>query len=451
MSTAYYSQGMESYNNTVNPSNYTTWKGTGNQSYPVAVSSSNIRPLTNKDTGNVFPTGFGLARPIKHWRKGRVIPVQGASTINPDIQYNINRYTPSSRGASLGGGAGGMGQVTQWIGQPGSVSVKPNSHDEINETLENQKDCTLCQGVSGVVDYSPHQAYLTQNPQPQTETPTFCCNEERKALRRVIYAKTKLDKNYFTSTKQYLQNRCKTYDQRIFNFVDSVPVANQGNRFKPGSPQALSNTYVANCQPNGEISQVDEVQLIRIMVQIMQQKGIFSSNEVFDFIQAQITTLASFLQFINETLPPVSRPLAVSVYNLCLTNPSINSANALQGNLRQCKLVVYKPNNYQYAQQGAVSSSARMLKLNVSTIETNLAGYNRQAKIGVDLGFNSQVVNSSGQPVVPFLYKNKAVGCQAQTQIHFQNHKSCNNTPAQPTQSPLSTNHYAQSPVDALA
>ena len=33
-----------------------------------------------------------------------------------------------------------------------------------------------------------------------------------------------------------------------------------------------------------------------------------------------------------------------------------------------CKPVVYKPNNYKYAQQGAVSSSTRLLRLNVETI-----------------------------------------------------------------------------------
>jgi hypothetical protein len=35
--------------------------------------------------------------------------------------------------------------------------------------------------------------------------------------------------------------------------------------------------------------------------------------------------------------------------------------------------VEYKPNNPQFAQQGAVSSSTRILKLNVTTIEKNAA------------------------------------------------------------------------------
>ena len=39
--------------------------------------------------------------------------------------------------------------------------------------------------------------------------------------------------------------------------------------------------------------------------------------------------------------------------------------------LKGCSQVYYKPNNPQFANQGAVSSSTRILKLNVDTISTN--------------------------------------------------------------------------------
>ena len=55
---------------------YVTWKGSGVNSNPVGTAPGHIRPLTNNDPGNVFQTGFGLPRPIKHFRKGRVIPPQ---------------------------------------------------------------------------------------------------------------------------------------------------------------------------------------------------------------------------------------------------------------------------------------------------------------------------------------------------------------------------------------
>ena len=47
---------------------YVTWKGSGINSNPVGSASGHIRPLTNNDPGNVFQTGFGLPRPIKHFR-----------------------------------------------------------------------------------------------------------------------------------------------------------------------------------------------------------------------------------------------------------------------------------------------------------------------------------------------------------------------------------------------
>ena len=41
-----------------------------------------------------------------------------------------------------------------------------------------------------------------------------------------------------------------------------------------------------------------------------------------------------------------------------------------------CSCVVYKPNNKQYSSQGAVSSSARLLRLNVETITNSKHNYN---------------------------------------------------------------------------
>ena len=92
-----------------------------------------------------------------------------------------------------------------------------------------------------------------------------------------------------------------------------------------------------------------------------------------------------------------------------------------------CARVVYKPSNYQFAKQGAVSSSTLLLKRNVTTIETNLAGYNRDMLRGTQLGLQNSLT-ANGQPAIPFLYKNKIQGCNAQVQRRFQNHKSCTTT-----------------------
>jgi DNA polymerase III epsilon subunit-like protein len=67
-------------------------------------------------------------------------------------------------------------------------------------------------------------------------------------------------------------------------------------------------------------------------------------------------------------------------------------------NPKGCAQVFYKPNNPQFAQQGGVSSSTRILKLNVDTISTAAAGV-RKLK-GANLA--AQLVN--GDPVnVPFI------------------------------------------------
>ena len=105
MSTAVYPLGMNSmpasgynHNSTYYNKQYITWKGTGANSFHVGTAAGHIRPLTNKDPGNVFPTGFGLPRPIKHFRKCRVIPpqpVEGVPNLiinspNGDVNLNIN-------------------------------------------------------------------------------------------------------------------------------------------------------------------------------------------------------------------------------------------------------------------------------------------------------------------------------------------------------------------------
>ena len=93
MSTAYYPLGMRqampasgyNHKSTYFNKQYLPWKGTGPFSNPVGSAAGHIRPLTNNDTGNVFQSGsfpsrtyshtrVFLPRPIKHFRKGRVIP-----------------------------------------------------------------------------------------------------------------------------------------------------------------------------------------------------------------------------------------------------------------------------------------------------------------------------------------------------------------------------------------
>ena len=64
---------------------------------------------------------------------------------------------------------------------------------------------------------------------------------------------------------------------------------------------------------------------------------------------------------------------ALGEFEAFINNPYWGVPFAGPSNPNGCKLTVYKPNNPQFAVQGAVDSSTRMLKLNVDTITTNSA------------------------------------------------------------------------------
>ena len=393
MSSAVYPLGMRptpssGYNHKSSfPQQYITWKGTGLSQTPVGITAGTIRPLTNLDYGNNFPAPFGKPRPIKHARKGAIprVSIDDATSYEDYVQIdrNLNREVKSSTPGTL---------VKQMIDNPGSYSVKQN-------TLLNLP--TNCQGICVSANLYPNIPYLTENPEPVSTSPTFCCNEERKARRRVLPASTNLKQNYYTTHIQYLENRCKTYEQRAFNFVrPAVPLSDI--EAKPGSPAAEYNTYVANCQPNGEIYTASEAALVAEILLILQNEGIIASNDEAKEIYKQITTFKTLVTFI-QNLPEPNRESAIIIYDAFVLNPYTGVPITGPTNPLGCKLVVYKPNNYQFAQQGAVSSRTLNLKLNVDTIEKNLAHLSKN-----------------------YRFKNKAPTCQAGTYIGtFQNPRMC--------------------------
>ena len=464
MSTAFYPLGMKTYNNYVHQGGYKSWKGTGVFSNPVGTASSHIRPLTNKDPNNNFKTGFGLPRPMKHYRKGRVIPILIADPNNPDVYINadvvnpeLNRFVKSSKGSSLGGGSGGRGLLNEMLDNPGSYIVKENTITEINNVEELDKNCKTCEGVGIVATYYPNNTYLTDNPEVNTTNKKLCCNEERKAKRRVIYASTILKKNYFTTTKQYLQNRCQTYEQKAFNFQQPNPILyEQSNNYninpllvKPGSPLATTNTYVANCFPNFEIYDTTEIALVTKLLYILLSKNLITQAQYDTLIRLPYLSFDKVVVIINN-LPEPMKSEANNIFLDYLNDPYNGVPFSGPSNSFGCKLTVYKPNNPQYAKQGAVSSSTRMLKLNVDTISSNAASLKGPTPM--------LIVNDltrGANPENPFILKNKAAKCNNASLIHFQNKKSCYldkryNLNTAPTQPAFSSNHFAQSPVNPL-
>jgi hypothetical protein len=286
MSTAFYptnmrqqSAGGYSNKSTLENIPYVSWKGTGIYSNPVGVTSTHIRPLTNNDTGNIFPTGFGLPRPLKQYRKGRVIPINFNFLSNtPEnllIAYNVNRAVKSSLGSSLGGGNGGTGLISQMIDMPGSFIVKDNQPANNIDT-----ECKNCNGTTIVSDWMPINN-LTEKPQPNVTNPLLCCNQQKKAYNRTLPTNTNVKKNYYQTTGMYLYNRCQTFKQRQFNFISgpidkkleqlfmSYPFATAKilEYSKPGDPLSIINLYVAQCNPNFTIEKGVEIGFVNTLSQ----------------------------------------------------------------------------------------------------------------------------------------------------------------------------------------
>jgi hypothetical protein len=212
MSTAFYPQGMKKYNNHLPQGGFISWKN----KFPTGITSTHLRPLTNKDPANWYPASFGKPRPLKQYRKG-----------NSSGMNDVGRVVRSSMSQSLEGGLGPIGQLQ---GVPGNYQV--NSETKVN--------CENCNGLKIVDNYKPQTTFLTENPEPLiTETKELCCNAEKKALENVIYASQNCQNaNYYPNYIQYLQNKCSTYEQKAFGFVKPVVFG--------------SAEYVTNCQPYGE-------------------------------------------------------------------------------------------------------------------------------------------------------------------------------------------------------
>lgn len=465
MSTAVYPLGMKSmpssgytHKSTYYNKEYKIWKGSGINQNPIATAPGHIRPLTNKDPGNIFPTGFGLPRPIKHFRKGRMIPSQPIEDVpnliinspysdvmlnineNKLINYNINRFVKSSTSVPLGGSSSSSGLLNDTLGAPGSYSVKTN--DVYNISMNNMNDnCNNCQGISLVSSYQPNIPYITETPEKQNTKPGWCCNREEQAKKRVIYASTNLKKNYYTTSKEYLRNRCKTYDQKAFNFLShrtnsNGPYNNNSPYYNitdgtigyvPGSPLGLFNTYLANCQLNTQLYQDSQMYYIDKMLSIMLIENIITQDQQNEFNESGINTINGFYDWL-KSLPEEQREQSLIVFNIFINDPYNGMSASGPSNPAGCQLTVYKPNNYQYAKQGAVSSSTRLLKLTVNTISTNAASIQNYNNMGKGLVTANQIYRGDNANMTNLL-KNKAPTCFSPLPLNFykrfQNKKNC--------------------------
>lgn len=435
MSTAFYPTNMRQqssggYSNKSSLQNipYVPWKGTGIFSNPVGVTATHIRPLTNSDPGNVFPTGFGLPRPIKHYRKGTVIPINfNVLTLDPEnpgqyiekslIEYNVNRAVKSSISSSLGGGNGGTGLISQMIDMPGSFSVKDNGLNEQSiDGINIDNDCKNCNGVGMVSSWMPIKN-LTENPEPTVTNPILCCNQQRKALQRVLPTNTNIKKNYYQTTYMYLYNRCQTFKQRQFNFIVGpidkkildlflaypFVTAKILEYSKPGDPLSIANYYVAQCNPNFTISTSVEIGFINALSNSLLAANFISKDSYDIIIRTSPSNVQIFLSSLQNILTKEQYTIVIDYMYQLAANPYNGSVISGPSNPKGCAQVIYKPNNPQFAKQGGVSSSTRILKLNVDTI-SRAAAKQKQLRSA-----------SVATPNTSYIYKDKVPQCQAQT------------------------------------
>jgi hypothetical protein len=86
--------------------------------------------------------------------------------------------------------------------------------------------------------------------------------------------------------------------------------------------------------------------------------------------------IGEYIVKLNELLTPNDFEKVVDYIYLLSANP-YNNINDIFTPKQGCARVYYKPNNPQFAQQGGVSSSTRILKLNVDTITKNAYNTNK--------------------------------------------------------------------------
>jgi hypothetical protein len=193
-------------------------------------------------------------------------------------------------------------------------------------------------------------------------------------------------------------------------------------------------------------------------------KNIITQTEIDNFYSLNINSIRGLFDWINA-LPEPQNTLALDVFKAFINNPYWGMPLAGPSNPSGCQLVVYKPNNYQFAKQGAVDSSTRNLKLNVDTISSNAASIHNYNNTGAQLVTANELYAGNANNYNNIL-KNKAPGCNTPYPLNFsqsgpyQNKKWCFYRDLPVYQVPISqlgtyryfprsvtnSNHFSQSP-----
>jgi len=328
------------------------------------------------------------ARPIKHFRK---------------------KLAPNPNSGS------GKAYVSQIMDTPGGSTYLGIQHDSTGQSVPNCHYCydseSIPIGIKNIIPTSknniirklPSDSFfdsplLSQNPnascwQQQKNNPTYtticvACNPENNIIKSGV---SLLNKRYYSNSQAYLYSRCKTYNQKLS--VNKRP----GNTYFDSTGTLL--------WPNND------------------PKG----PTVFN----------------TQNCPKNCAP-AYSTDGSCCTVE--NSTNCPPSTVA----TIYKPNNRQFAQQGAVSGGTRLLKLKYDTITKNGNSF-RSA-------FGAQGANAGkyqGTSTGPYFLKSKIGPCidrkrargtnQSGSNLLFSrangNHTNCFHTPISSTVRQNKTNN----------
>ena len=207
-----------------------------------------------------------------------------------------------------------------------------------------------------------------------------------------------------TSNTQQLDRDCQTC-QGIGLISDWQPITNLTE--KP-QPETQSHEYCCNEERNA---------LVRVRpASTLLDKNYYTTisdylyNRCQTFEQKQFNYLSSG----TSTVKP-GEPLSQNNIYKANCNPNLeiqytesllpNALPLTPSNPRGCEIVQYKPNNYKYAKQGAVSSSDRLLRLSVETSNQNLSNITKSQS---DLLKSKYFLNASGNISEPCCIPNKS-------------------------------------------
>ena len=356
MSSATYPLGMKTSNNHVLTGGYKTWKGTGLNSNPVATTAGNIPPYTNKDYDNTTIYKHGLPRPLKwSYRKGTTIQINRI-IVDPNDNTKFIEISPRKVRSSVSSSL--IGQI---IDRPGQYTVKENY-------------ISPCAGVScdGVnIDEINVNELDINNLDPP------CTKCKGIGLVTTYYP----NKNYITENPiPATENSklCCNAERKARRMV------------RPASTN-LSKRYYTTHE------------------EYMYNRCQTYEQRVFNFYKGSTEIDPT----IGANVKPGS-PLSISNFYVAQCYPNTD----YEPNLKGCKRVIYKPNNFQFAVEGGVESSLRTLKLGLTTIEKSVAQNRR--------GYKNAVANVGGQTFTPFIYKSKVQKCNPAYYTKNGNPRTCN-------------------------